>query len=47
MVLLMIMSRRQEVMGRFVIGGPLYLLGWLSTAAMLLGVVAMAVGIFI
>jgi hypothetical protein len=45
MVLLMIMSRRQEVMGRFVIGGPLYWLGWLSTAAMLLSVVAMAVGI--
>jgi Mn2+/Fe2+ NRAMP family transporter len=47
MVLLMIMSRRQEVMGRFVIGGPLYWLGWLSTAAMLLSVVAMAVGIFV
>jgi hypothetical protein len=30
-----------------VIGGPLYWLGWLSTAAMLLSVVAMAVGIFL
>jgi Mn2+/Fe2+ NRAMP family transporter len=47
MVLLMIMARHKEVMGRFVIGGPLYWLGWLSTAAMLLGVVAMAVGIFL
>jgi NRAMP (natural resistance-associated macrophage protein)-like metal ion transporter len=47
MVLLMIMSRRKDVMGRFVIGGPLYWLGWLSTAAMLLSVVAMAVGFLI
>ena len=38
MVLLMIMARRKDVMGRFVIGGPLYWLGWLSTAAMLLSV---------
>jgi NRAMP (natural resistance-associated macrophage protein)-like metal ion transporter len=46
MVLLMIMSRRKDVMGRFVIGGPLYWLGWLSTAAMLLSVLAMAAGFF-
>jgi Mn2+/Fe2+ NRAMP family transporter len=44
MVLLMIMSRRRDVMGRFVVAGPLYWLGWLSTAVMLLSVVAMAVG---
>ena len=44
MVLLMFMARRKDVMGRFVIGGPLYWLGWLSTAAMLLSVVAMGVG---
>src|SRR3979411_3102979 len=31
MVLLMIMARRQDVMGRYIIGGPLYWLGWLST----------------
>jgi NRAMP (natural resistance-associated macrophage protein)-like metal ion transporter len=47
MVLLMIMARRKDVMGRFVIGGPLYWLGWLSTAAMALSVVAMGVGFFI
>jgi hypothetical protein len=47
MVLLMIMSRRKEVMGRFIIGGPLYWLGWLSTAAMLLSVVGMIAGLFI
>jgi Mn2+/Fe2+ NRAMP family transporter len=47
MVLLMFMARRKDVMDRFVIGGPLYWLGWLSTAAMALSVVAMAVGFFI
>src|SRR6266403_294950 len=47
MVLLMIMARRRDVMGRFVVGGPLYWLGWLSTAAMLLSVLAMAVGFFL
>ena len=44
MVLLMIMARRKDVMGHFVVGGPLHWLGWLSTAAMLLSVLAMAVG---
>ena len=43
MVLLMLMARHRNVMGRFVVGGTLYWLGWLSTAAMGLSVVAMAV----
>jgi NRAMP (natural resistance-associated macrophage protein)-like metal ion transporter len=47
MVLLMIMARRKDVMGRFVVGGPLYWLGWLSTAAMALSVAAMGVGLFL
>ena len=47
MVLLMFMSRRRDVMGAYVISGPLYGLGWLSTAAMLLSVVAMGVGFFV
>lgn len=47
MVLLMFMARRKDVMGRYVIGGPLYWLGWLSTAAMLLSVLAMGVGLFV
>jgi NRAMP (natural resistance-associated macrophage protein)-like metal ion transporter len=47
MVMLMIMARRRDVMGRFVVGGPLYGLGWLSTAAMALSVVAMAAGFFV
>jgi Mn2+/Fe2+ NRAMP family transporter len=47
MVLLMVMSRRKDVMGDFVIKGPLHWLGWLSTAAMAISVVAMVVGIFL
>ena len=46
MVLLMIMSRQPNVMGKFVIQGPLYWLGWLSTSAMFLSVLAMGVGMF-
>lgn len=44
MILLMIMSRRADVMKQFTIKGPLYWLGWLSTAAMTLSVIAMGVG---
>ena len=33
-------------MGRFVVGGPLYWLGWLSTGAMVLSVVAMGAVFF-
>jgi Mn2+/Fe2+ NRAMP family transporter len=47
MMLLMFMARRKDVMGRYVIGGPLYWLGWLSTLAMILSVVAMAAGFFV
>ncbi|MGB8398151.1 NRAMP family divalent metal transporter [Bradyrhizobium sp.] len=47
MVLLMIMSRRRDVMGRYIISGALYWLGWLSTAAMLLSVLAMGAGFFV
>jgi NRAMP (natural resistance-associated macrophage protein)-like metal ion transporter len=47
MVLLMLMARRKDVMGHFVIGGSLYWLGWLSTLAMLLSVVAMGIGFFV
>jgi NRAMP (natural resistance-associated macrophage protein)-like metal ion transporter len=47
MVLLMLMARHRKVMGSFVIGGLLYWLGWLSTAAMAVSVVAMAVGWFV
>jgi NRAMP (natural resistance-associated macrophage protein)-like metal ion transporter len=47
MVLLMLMARHKSVMGRFMIGGPLYWLGWLSTAVMAVSVAAMAVGSFV
>jgi NRAMP (natural resistance-associated macrophage protein)-like metal ion transporter len=48
MVLLMLMARRHDVMGKFVINrGALCWLGWLSTAAMMLSVIAMGVGFFV
>lgn len=47
MVVLMLMARHRGVMGHFSIGGPLYWLGWLSTAAMAASVVAMGVGWFV
>lgn len=43
MILLMLMTRRDDVMGRFAIRGALSLLGWMATAAMALCVSAMAV----
>ncbi|MBR0894169.1 divalent metal cation transporter [Bradyrhizobium tropiciagri] len=47
MVLLMVMAHHKEVMGRFVIGGWLYGLGWLSTGAMALSVIAMGIGVLL
>jgi NRAMP (natural resistance-associated macrophage protein)-like metal ion transporter len=47
MVLLMVMSRRKDVMEDFVISGPLYWFGWAATVAMALSVVAMFVGFFL
>jgi Mn2+/Fe2+ NRAMP family transporter len=47
MVLLMFMARRKDVMGRYVIAGPLYWLGWLSTAAIFFSGLAMGVGMFL
>jgi Mn2+/Fe2+ NRAMP family transporter len=44
MVLLMVMVRRTDVMGRFLVGGALYWLGWLSTVAMAVCVAAMFAG---
>jgi len=47
MVLLMFMVRRKDVMGHFVVGGPLHWLGWLATAAMSLSVLAMGATFFL
>jgi Mn2+/Fe2+ NRAMP family transporter len=47
MILLMMLSRRHDVMNKFVISGPLYWLGWVSTGAMAVCVIAMIVGYFI
>jgi Mn2+/Fe2+ NRAMP family transporter len=41
---MMLMTGERQVMGKFVIGGWLRWLGWASTAAMALCVVAMIVG---
>lgn len=46
MVVLMILVRQPKVMGKFVVGGWLYGLGWASTAAMALCIAGMAVGLF-
>lgn len=43
MAVMMLMAARRTVMGRFVVRGPLYFLGWLSTATMAASVVAMAI----
>ena len=47
MILLMFLARRRDVMSKFVITGPLYWLGWLSTAAMAVCVAAMGIGFFV
>ena len=44
MVLLMIIVRRHDIMHRFVVRGPLYWLGWLSTGVMVASVAGMAIG---
>ncbi len=47
MILLMFLARRKDVMNKFIISGPLYWLGWLSTFAMAVCVIAMIVGFFV
>jgi NRAMP (natural resistance-associated macrophage protein)-like metal ion transporter len=45
MAVLMILVRQEKVMGRFVVKGWLYWLGWASTAAMALCIVGMGIGL--
>jgi hypothetical protein len=47
MVLLMVLVRRPKVMGKLVVTGPLYWLGWASTIAMALCIVGMAATMFL
>ncbi|MDZ4368220.1 MAG: Nramp family divalent metal transporter [Afipia sp.] len=47
MILLMIIARRHDVMSKFTVAGPLCWLGWLSTAAMAVCVLAMIAGFFL
>jgi NRAMP (natural resistance-associated macrophage protein)-like metal ion transporter len=46
MVLLMVLVRRPKVMGKLVVTGPLYWLGWAATAAMALCIVGMVTTMF-
>lgn len=46
MVILMVLVRRPKVMGKLVVIGPLYWLGWASTIAMAFCVVGMAATMF-
>ena len=45
MALLMVMARRRDIMGKFMVTGTLYWLGWLATALMAFGVGAMAIAL--
>jgi NRAMP (natural resistance-associated macrophage protein)-like metal ion transporter len=47
MVGLMVLARRTKVMGKLVVKGWLYWLGWVSTAAMTFCIIAMGIGFFI
>jgi Mn2+/Fe2+ NRAMP family transporter len=44
-VLLMLLVRKEKVMGKLVLEGWLYWLGWFVTAAMALSIVGMAVSV--
>jgi Mn2+/Fe2+ NRAMP family transporter len=47
MIGLMVLARRSKVMGKLVVKGWLYWLGWASTVAMALCIIAMMIGFFI
>jgi NRAMP (natural resistance-associated macrophage protein)-like metal ion transporter len=47
MVILMVLVRRPKVMGKLVVTGPLYWLGWLSTIAMTFCIVGMMITMFL
>ena len=47
MVLLMLLVRKERVMGKLIVEGWLYWIGWIATTAMALSIVGMAVSIAI
>ena len=47
MVLLMLLVRKEQVMGKLIVAGWLYWTGWIATAAMALSIVGMAASIAI
>jgi Mn2+/Fe2+ NRAMP family transporter len=46
MTIMMLMTANQKVMGKFIIAGPLRVIGWLATAVMALSVAGMAITAF-
>jgi len=46
MIILMVLVRNPKVMGKLVVTGPLYWLGWLATAAMAMCIVGMIATMF-
>ena len=45
MAVMMVMSTKHAIMGRFTVHGPLRFFGWLATAAMAAAAVAMGIGL--
>jgi Mn2+/Fe2+ NRAMP family transporter len=45
MAVMMVMSTKHAIMGRFTVHGPLRFFGWLATAAMTVAAVAMGVSL--
>ena len=45
MVLLMLLVRKEKVMGKLIVQGWLYWIGWIATAAMTLSIVGMAISV--
>ena len=46
MVFLMVLARRPKVMGKLIVTGPLYWLGWISTIAMAFCIIGMTATLF-
>jgi Mn2+/Fe2+ NRAMP family transporter len=46
MVIMMLMTANKKIMGRFVIGGYLWIVGWLATGVMAIAAVIMCASAF-
>ena len=45
MVLLMLLVRKEKVMGKLIVEGWLYWIGWITTAAIALSIIGMAISV--